>query len=90
MAYLITDTGAALAEEPALPERTISATLAAPTAVKSTPAAPVAVEKAPTPTVPAEPAGPSSQNPLCAAPAFGVGLMLLPGAWAWRRRRDLR
>ncbi|MEI2691877.1 MAG: VIT domain-containing protein [Anaerolineae bacterium] len=90
VAYLITDTGAALAEEPALPERTISATLAAPTAVKSTPAAPVAVEKAPTPTVPAEPAGPSSQNPLCAAPAFGVGLMLLPGAWAWRRRRDLR
>jgi len=94
VAYVITDTGAPLPEEPAPPEATTGAGVAP--LVEATPPAsiaeatlpaPVAVETAPTPTDPAEPAGPSSQNPLCTAPALGVGLMVLPGAWAWRRSR---
>jgi Ca-activated chloride channel family protein len=97
VAYVITDTGAELAPPPAPPEATNGATLPAATieatlpaaTVEATRSAAVAVETAPTPTLPAEPARPSGSQPLCAAPLFGVGLLLLPGAWARRRRRDV-
>ena len=84
LAYVITATGAALSDEQATPEATPGETPAAP-------GEPAAVETAPTPTVVAAPAGQTGEGPLCTAPAFGVGLVLLPGVWAWRRsRRDLR
>lgn len=101
VAYVITDSGAALSG----PTPSAEATAVAETA---TPAAPLAAETAPTraPTAPAPTADapapstdtptdtpaaqPGGQAPLCGAPLFGVGMLLLPGVWAWRRRRGPR
>ena len=47
---------------------------------------PVAAQPAPG----APPTQREAQAPLCTAPAFGIGLMLVPGAWAWRRSRRPR
>ena len=47
---------------------------------------PVAVQPAPG----AQPAQREAPAPLCTAPAFGIGLLLAPGAWAWRRSRRPR
>lgn len=84
VAYVVTDSGAAMADLAPTPAALIS-----PGTV--TAVAPVALETAPTPT-PASPAAPTpaaapaGQAPFCSAPAFGVGLLLAPGLWAWRRR----
>lgn len=77
VAYVITETGAALPAAQATPQVTAG----------DTPAAPVAVDTAPTATAAAEPGGQSDQVTVCSAPVFGVGMVLLPGLWAWRRSR---
>lgn len=74
VAYVITETGAALPNAEATPQATGG----------ETPAAPLAVDTAPTVTAEAEPGG---QVTVCSAPVFGVGMVLLPGLWAWRRSR---
>jgi Ca-activated chloride channel family protein len=77
IAYVITATGA---PEATTPLEDLGAT-------PTRPVEPVAVDTAPTPAA-AEPiAPPSGQAQLCSAPAFGVGLVLLPGLWVMRRRR---
>lgn len=82
VAYVVTDTGAVGAGA-------ASAAGVTPTA----PAEPPAVETPPAPVVLDEPAAeppaaaPAQPFPLCTAPAFGAGMVLLPGLWAWRRRR---
>jgi hypothetical protein len=84
VAYLVTETGTPMADATSLPVLAASEPSATPSgpATTATEPAPVAID-APEVTAPAAPAGPT---PFCAAPAFGVGLLLLPGLWAWRRR----
>ncbi len=77
VAYVITETGAAPPDAEAPPQVSSG----------DTPAAPVAVDTAPTATAAAEPGGQSDQVTVCSAPVFGVGMVLLPGLWAWRRSR---
>jgi Ca-activated chloride channel family protein len=84
VAYVITDSGAALPVEGATPD-VIPQVIAGET--PTTPGEPVVAETAPTPIPTTEPGEQGGQAPACTAPAFGIGLMLLPGAWAWRRRR---
>lgn len=92
-AYIVTDAGQAVAEPGATP----AADQGAPVAEQPTPSVtppgaattePVAVE----PPVESQPEAPQPAPPTappCTAPAFGVGLLLLPGVWAWRRRQRL-
>ncbi len=80
VAYVVTETGAPMAETTPAPGAVIS-----PTVVN--PVAPVVLETAPTPTAPQPVAPQAGVTPFCSGPAFGVGLVLLPGLWAWRRRR---
>jgi Ca-activated chloride channel family protein len=85
VAHVVLETGAPM-----------SGAAAAPTVVTSQPAAPppepetIATEPPPVavdqPNVGQPAAPPAAPLPFCAAPAFGVGLLLLPGMWAWRRR----
>ncbi len=83
VAYVITEAGAMLPDADATPEAMAQATVGA---TPATPGEPAVFETAPAAIPTTEPGGQSSQTPLCTAPAFGIGLMLLPGAWAWRRR----
>jgi Ca-activated chloride channel family protein len=89
-AYVVTDDGQPLAaiQEPNQPTQTVSSPQ--PPAEATTPVAgsDAAVQPAtaqPTPSTSSTPR--SQQSPLCTAPAFGLGLIVAPGAWAWRRRR---
>jgi Ca-activated chloride channel family protein len=84
VAYLVTETGAPMAGATSLPVLAAGEPSATPSgpATTATDPAPVAID-APVVTAPAAPAG---SPPFCAAPALGVGLVLLPGLWAWRRR----
>jgi Ca-activated chloride channel family protein len=82
MAYVVTDSGAALTGSQAaspLPEIKPSAP-DTPTAVPPEASEPVA----------AAPQASPGQKPVCTAPAFGIGMLFVPGAWAWRRTRRTR
>ncbi len=80
VAYVVTDNGPATTDVEAAPTPVQPAPSASPTAAG--PGQPVAMEPPTTGQVP-----PAQPGPLCVAPAFGVGLLLMPGIWAWRRRR---
>lgn len=82
VAYVVTETGAPMAEAAAT--AVAAGSEATPGVPASTPA-PVAADQ-PGEVEPAAPPPAGQQIPFCTAPAFGVGLLLLPGLWAWRRR----
>ena len=94
VAYVITDTGASIEPAAGTPSPTGGpiATLVTSATITATVApqpSPVVTSTAPAPTVAPTPAPtrePGSGGSLCSAPAFAVGLVLLPGAWAARRR----
>ena len=90
MAYVVTDSGQPLVEpqsagqpvQTAQPAKVLPEITPVGPDVTANPQ-PVAVQPPPgEPPTQREP-----QAPLCTAPAFGIGLLLAPGAWAWRRRR---
>ena len=92
-AYVVTDTGQPLVvmqpvEQPAQtaqPAAVLPGITPVGPDVTASPQ-PVAVQAPPgAPPIQREP-----QAPLCTAPAFGIGLLLAPGALAWRRRRRPR
>lgn len=89
VAYVVTETGAAMATvtvEPVAVAGGATATPAGATSGAPTPE-PVAVivpADEPAAEPPVEP--PAQQVTICTAPVFGVGMVLLPGLWAWRRR----
>lgn len=87
-AYIVTDTGQPFGDTPAGDAaRPITTTTGVTPAVPAGGAAPgtVVVESPPS-----DGTERPQQTPVCTAPAFGVGLMLLPGVWAWRRNRRAR
>lgn len=86
-AYVVTDAGRPLAPIQAVDP--LSQTTQSPSELT-----PPAEEADPTvQPIAAQPSGDAStlprsrQSPLCTAPAFALGLVIVPGAWAWRRRR---
>lgn len=83
VAYVVTDQGAPLAgttATPAVIADQATATREQPGQTSQpTDAPPVVVEPA---------APPTGTTPFCTAPAFAVGMLLLPAAWAWRQRRQ--
>lgn len=89
VAYVITDSGAALptpvAAETVAPLALETAPTRTPTVSAPSGDTPTPTADAPTPATDAPAAQPGGQAPLCGAPLFGVGMVLLP--WAWRRRQ---
>jgi len=81
VAYVVTETGAPMAGAAAAP----TAVASQPTA---TPLEPETIATEPPPVAVDQPGvgEPAAPMPFCAAPVFGVGMLLLPGMWAWRRR----
>ena len=92
-AYVVTDSGQPLVEPQPVDQ---PAQTAQPAAVvpEITPVAPDVTASPQPVAVQPPPGAPPTQRepqaPLCTAPAFGIGLLLAPGAWAWRRRRRPR
>jgi len=78
---VVTETGAPMAGAAAAP----TAVASQPTA---TPLEPETIATEPPPVAVDQPGvgEPAAPMPFCAAPVFGVGMLLLPGMWAWRRR----
>lgn len=80
-AFIVTDTGESMAspddigapsDAPTQPSEAVSSTATPEAIVRQSPGGDDLVQPS---------------TPLCGAPAFGVGLALVPGLWAWRRRR---
>jgi Ca-activated chloride channel family protein len=87
-ALVVTDTGKPLAVDQQAPavQPVDTSTATAPASPAGTPTAQVAVQPPP-----AEPStGRTEQIQVCTVPVFGIGLLLVPGVWAWRRNRRLR
>jgi Ca-activated chloride channel family protein len=81
VAHVVLETGAPMADAAAAP----TAVASQPTA---TPLEPETIATEPPPVAVDQPGvgEPVAPMPFCAAPVFGVGMLLLPGMLAWRRR----
>jgi Ca-activated chloride channel family protein len=91
VAYVVIDAGDTILEPTATPAAGQESPIAQQPSPAVTPpgavtAEPVAIAP-PVETQPEAPQPAPQAAPLCTAPAFGIGLLLAPGVWAWRRRR---
>ena len=91
-AYRIVDTGQQLLAEPATGPGTRATQSLEPTATPGQAASVTATPPTDLPAVAVQPPqaeqpAASAQVPFCTAPALGVGLLLVPGYWAWRRQQ---